>query len=119
MLALNATNIQKEIIRQFCKENLSCSATVSIGHFIGNSFELVLTLLERKPEIYFGIMSTETKEILSDATISDADLKSALKALSIKYAHITSRKSPLSNEEFINAWKKFLDSGQSIEQILI
>ncbi len=118
LLAFNASDEQKEMVKAFCKEVLEFDVKFSIGVFIENGWELCLTFFDNRHEIYFGIMSVDDKIIIPDATISSEELKKALKTLSVKYSLAMTRKpEPLSNKEFIMAWRNFIRGKRSVERI--
>ena len=72
---------------------------------------LCLTFLGNKPDIYFGIYSRKEKRIVPKQSISDNELKFALRMLEEKYVFNTTREHPVAGREIVYAWINYLNNG--------
>ena len=90
---------------------------IAIKQSIGTRYMLSFSVFENRPTIYIGLFSMETRSIVTDAELSDEEIQLALYGLDYKYAHATSRKSPLVNYDLANAWIDYINSNHSKEKI--
>ena len=110
IITFQATDKQRELLTQFCKDKINEKHYIAITQNIDDDYVLSLSFFASNPDMYFGIYSRSEKRIVKDLTLSDKTVVTALKRLNHKYAFNTSRQKPIEIDELILAWVNYVNS---------
>ncbi len=119
IIAFNATDAQKEMLKSFCKDKTSGECIIAISQSLSDHYMLYFSALKRKPEIYFGVFSLDTKSIVENVALSDAEIILALEGLELKYAHAMTRKNPVADKYVVTAWADYINTHTPTNVILL
>ena len=111
VISFAATQNQIEMMKSFCEDKKKCPFIISVRQSISEDMMLSLSVFANRPEIYIGIYSSESGDIISDIEIDDEAMRNALDELDLKFAHALTRESPVVNKTLAYAWMNYINHG--------
>ncbi len=119
IVAFDATPDQIDMMKSFWADKKDCPYVISVRQILSDDLVFSLSVFANRPELYMGVYSSITKNIVTDVKLSDESVKNALNELNLKYAHALTRKPPKVNKELALAWIAFINSNPKCLRIPI
>lgn len=111
------TNTQIKMIQKFVEDTIDTDHYISVRAAFSIDMSFSLSMFANRPDVYFGIYSSKDRKIVSEPCLPGSDdvFEELLKVLANKYAHATTRKSPVMNKELALAWMEYFNKTVSGE----